>query len=158
MKAGLSCAAAVVALAALSAPLFAAAVPVSVNPARVKVLLKKLDADNFFVRQKADKALRAMGKPVLPLLKAEREKTKSLEVRYRLDRMMQDLTYDERIAEWVRLLGHANPQYREQAGQALRHAGTDVLPILKRELNSDLDAQGKARLEKIIDELSGVRR
>lgn len=153
MKPVLSCALAVL----LAAPLFAAAPPASVDDARLTVLFEKLDSDSFTVRHKADKTLRALGKPVLSKLKAERERTKSHEVRFRLDRMIQDLTYDDRVAEWVRLLGHPQPDYRRQAGQALRNAGANVLPILHREMENDLNTPCRANLEKIITELSKPR-
>jgi hypothetical protein len=139
-------------------PASAAAPPGRVDPARVKVLLRKLDAESFFTRQRADQALRAMGKPVLPLLRAERERTKSLEVRDRIDRMVRDLTYDEQIAGLVRLLGHTNRQYREHADRALRQAGADVVPILKNELKGEMGVEGRARLEKIIAALSAQQR
>jgi hypothetical protein len=135
----------------------AAGPPAGVDPARVQVLLRKLDADNFFTRQRADESLRAMGKAVLPLLRAERERTRSFEVRDRLDRMMRDLTFDEQVPTLVRLLSHANTKYRDQADCALRQAGAAIVPVLQKELKGDLDSQGRKRLEKIIAELSVQR-
>jgi hypothetical protein len=135
----------------------AAAPPAGVDRARVRVLLRKLDADSFSTRQRADEALRAMGEPVLPLLRAERERTPSLEVRDRLDRMVRDLTFDQ-VARLVRLLGHANPRYRDLADRALRQSGSSVLPLLRKELRAGLDAQCRARLERIITDLTGARR
>jgi hypothetical protein len=124
----------------------------------VRVLLRKLDADSFYTRQSADEALRAMGKPVLPLLRAERERTTSLEVRDRLDRMVRDLTFDEQVARLVRLLGHADPRYRDLAERTLRQSGSSVLPLLRKELRLGLDAQCRARLERIITDLTGPPR
>jgi hypothetical protein len=157
MQFAISCARALLVTFAVAGLLQGAAAPARMNPARVGVLLRKLDADNFFTRQRADETLRKLGKPVLPLLRAERERTTSLEVRDRLDRMMRDLERDEEVAGLVRLLGHANQQYREQADQVLRRSGTAVLPLLKKELKGELDGQCRARLEKIIAELSAPR-
>jgi hypothetical protein len=120
----------------------------------VKILLRRLDADNFFTRQRADVALRAMGKPVLPLLRQERERTTSLEVRHRLDRMLRDLTFDEEVSRLVRLLGHANPEIRLLATRALRQSGTSVLPLLRKELAAERNGQTRNQLAQIIRELS----
>jgi hypothetical protein len=158
MKTVLSCALCLVVLVTSGLPLKAAAPPGEVDRARVKVLLRKLDADNFFTRQRADGQLRALGKAVLPLLREERERTTSFEVRDRLDRMMRDLTFDEQIPTLVRLLGHASPVLGDQADRALRQAGLAVVPLLKKELNGNLDAPIRARVEKIIADLSAGRR
>ena len=135
----------------------AAAPPVSLSPVdapRVKALLHKLDADSFHTRQKADDALRSLGKVVLPLLNEELERTTSLEVRCRLRRMVHDLTIDERIPGLVKMLGHDNASFGEQAEYALREAGPAVVPLLRKELRPTLDAGRRKRLEKIIAELS----
>lgn len=157
MKPILCCALALLATVAAGS-LQAAGPPVGVDRARVKVLLRRLDADNFFTRQRADEALRALGKPVLPLLREERERTTSFEVRDRLDRMLRDLTYDEEVSRLVRLLGHANPQFRDLAARALRQSGTSVLPLLRREFEAERDLQARNRLAQIITELSVVSR
>jgi HEAT repeat protein len=150
MKSVLSCALVLLAATAVDA----AAPPGGVDRARVKVLLRRLDADNFFTRHRADLALRALGKPVLPLLREERARTMSFEVRDRLDRMLADLTFDEQVAHLVRLLGHARSDYRDQAECALRQTGPTVVPLLKKELAGELDAHSRQRLEKIVAELS----
>jgi hypothetical protein len=138
--------------------LHAAAPPGDVNPFRVRVLLRKLDADSFHTRQKADETLRGMGPRVVPLLQAELERTSSPEVRFRLSEMVQDLTIGERIPALVRMLGHDNPQFGAQAEHALRQAGASVVPLLRKELRPTLDANRRKRLEKIIAELSAPRR
>ncbi len=132
----------------------AAAPPAAVNTARVKVLLHRLDAESFHTRQRADDALRAMGKAVLPLLRQELGRTSSLEVRHRLNAMIYDLTIDERIPSLVEMLGHQNAQFGAQAEYALRQAGSCVVPLLKKELTPTLDSQRRKRIEKIIAELS----
>jgi hypothetical protein len=134
--------------------LHAAAPPAALNAARVKALLHKLDADSFHTRQQADESLRALGKAVLPLLREERSRTTSLEVRFRLDRMVHDLTIDERIPDLVRMLGHENTQFCEQAEYALRQAGASVVPLLQKELKPSLDIHRRKKIEKIIAELS----
>jgi hypothetical protein len=141
-----------------AASLHAAAPPAWVDAARVKVLLRRLDDDNFFKRQRADADLRAMGKPVLPLLLTERDRTRSLEVRYRIDRMVRELTYDREVSRLVQLLGHDNRKFSDLADGALRQAGTAVLPLLKKELRAEMNATSRARLEKIVADLSSVRR
>jgi hypothetical protein len=78
------------------AALQAAAPPERIDAARVKALLRRLDDEDFFVRQKADEDLRVFGRAVQSLLVAERERSRSLEVRWRLGRILHDLTLDRR--------------------------------------------------------------
>jgi hypothetical protein len=135
-------------------PVSAVAPPGGVDSAQVKVLLHRLDADSFHTRQRADDTLRSMGKLVLPLLRDEMTRTPSLEVRYRLGRLVNDLTMDERIGDLVHMLGHENSQFGDQAEYALRQAGVFVVPLLKKELKPTLDEKRRKRIEKIIAELS----
>jgi HEAT repeat protein len=148
MKSLLRCALVVVALG------ITAAAPPADCTARVKVLLRKLDADSFHTRQKADARLRAMGKVVVPLLRAELLRTTSLEVRHRVARIVEHLTFDERIPGLVEMLGHSNAQFGAQAEYALLQAGPSVVPLLRKELRPTLDTARRQRLEKIIAELS----
>jgi hypothetical protein len=136
----------------------AAAPPGHFDAARVKGLLRRLDAEKFLTRQKADETLRGMGKTVLPLLREELAHTPSLEVRFRLTRMVADLTFDERVPELVHMLGNADAQFCAQAEHALRQAGASVVPLLKKELTPTLQTQQRKRLEQLIAELSATRR
>ena len=133
----------------------AAAPPARVDPALLGGLFRKLDADDFFVRQKADAELRGMGKRVVSALRGEVERTRSLEVRWRLGRMVHDLTIDERVGDLVRLLNDNDAHMRARADYALRQAGPGVVPLLRRELKPDLAIEQKKRLEKLITELAG---
>ena len=150
MKAWSACAASLLALAAAHA----AAPPAPVDRCLVADLLRKLDHDRFDTRQRADQALRRLGKPALPLLRAELERTSSVEVRYRLKRMVHDLTIDERLPELIQQLGHSRPEFRALAGWELRQAGAAVVPLLEKELKAGLDAERRRQLEKIIAELA----
>jgi len=78
------------------AALEAAAPPERADAARVKALLRQLDDEEFYVRQRADEQLRGLGMAVQSLLEAERGRTRSLEVRWRLGRILHDLTLDRR--------------------------------------------------------------
>jgi hypothetical protein len=135
-----------------------AAPPAGVDSAHVKLLLHRLDAESFHTRQKADETLRAMGKRVLPLLKEELARTSSLEVRHRLERMIHDLTIDERIPGLVKMLGDHDPRFGDQAEYTLRQAGACVVPLLQKELTPALDGQRRKRIEKIIAELTSPGR
>jgi hypothetical protein len=131
----------------------AAAPPAACDEARVSELLRQLDDDDFFVRNNADKELRSMGKAVLPRLMAERVLTDSVEVRHRIDKMTASLTQAERLSGWVRLLNHSDARCRDKADQTLRQACPAALPALLK-IKNTLDAQCKARLDKLIDELA----
>jgi hypothetical protein len=158
MPSRLCCTAVFFVILVSAAGLRAAAPPGGVDAAQVKVLLHRLDADSFHTRQKADDTLRAMGKAVLPMLREELARTQSLEVRYRLERIVHDLTIDERIGDLVQMLGHENGQFCDQAEYALRQAGAAVVPLLKQALKPTLDGKRRKRIEKIIAELSSTER
>src|SRR5690349_16541736 len=131
---------ALAALLVLPAALPAAAPPAGLDPDRVQALLRRLDHDRFEVRQRADEALRACGRAVVPCLRSEIERARSLEVRWRLGRIVHDLTMDERVGPLVQLLGDGDPQTRERADWALRRGGAAVVPLLRKELRGDLSA------------------
>ena len=121
------------------------------------MLLHRLDADQFSTRLRADGELRAMGKRVLPLLRAEQARTDSAEVRDRLTVMIRDLTIDERVAQLVVMLGNKNTLERDRAEYALHLAGAGVVPLLRREMRPELGDEQKKRIGKIIAELTPRR-
>jgi hypothetical protein len=131
----------------------AAAPPAACDEARVSELLRQLDDDDFFVRHNADQQLRTLGKAVLPRLLAERVLTTSLEVRHRIDRLTQSLTPAERLTCWARLLAHPDARCREKADETLRKACPAALPALLK-IKHGLDAQSRARLDRLIEELA----
>ena len=134
----------------------AAAPPTCVDAREVEVLVRMLDDDNFHTRERADVALRAMGRPVLPHLRAEHGRTPSREVRDRIASMVRDLTVDERIGQLVTMLGDGDALTRARADYALRHAGVGVVPLL-REAQPTLDRDQRARVERIIADLEPRR-
>jgi HEAT repeat protein len=132
----------------------AAAPPAEIDSTQVKKLFRQLDHDEFAVRQQADETLRAMGKLVVSALKQEMERSRSLEVRWRLGRMINDLTLDERVEVLVKLLGDGDSQMRDRAEWTLRQGGSAVVPMLQKELKPRLTQQHRQRLQKIISELT----
>jgi hypothetical protein len=137
------------------APARAAAPPAS--KAAVEALLARLDHDRFVVRHKADQALRAYGKAILPVLHAHLAKTKSCEVRHRLQQMIADLNAEERVAELIRQLSDHRTEYRTQADWQLRRYGKAVVPLLRKELSPSLEPERRQQLERLIAELSARR-
>jgi hypothetical protein len=135
-----------------------AVAPPPLDAARVAALVKKLDADAFRTRQKADDALRALGRPALPFIRGELARARSFEVCHRLRLIEQHLTADDNVAELVKLLGHSDKKLHQHAGQALRNGGTSALPALRRELDKDLSPEQRKRLKKVIDDVSAARR
>jgi hypothetical protein len=124
----------------------------------VAELVRQLDDDRFTVRQRADRALRKLGRPVVPQLRLELEHTKSVEVRWRLTRIIYDLTVDERLPDLIRALGDSHADLREMADWELRRYGKAIVPLLRKELTAKLDKDRRVRLERIIAELSPLRR
>lgn len=136
----------------------AAAPPRPLDSAQVQNLLKRLDADNFHIRQRADQSLRDLGKSVLPYLREEMNRTRSLEVRWRLGRIVHDLTLDERIHSLVQLLADRDLKTRERADWTLRQAGSAVVPLLEQQLKPELSLEQRKRIRQIIAELSSENR
>ncbi|GMV81562.1 MAG: hypothetical protein AMXMBFR7_27460 [Planctomycetota bacterium] len=99
-------------------------------------LLKDLGHDDFATREDAEKGLRALGLPALPLLKDALAKTDDTEVRLRLERLVNDLALEaetdpDKLAALARkeaqakryekaqaLYEKAAAEYRKQAGSA----------------------------------------
>ena len=135
----------------------AAAPPPGPDAGHVRVLLRRLDADAFSTRLHADEDLRAMGKRVLPMLRAEQARTDSAEVRDRLTVMIRDLTIDERVGQLVELLGDKNARQRARAEYALHQAGAGVVPLLRQEIRPDTGGEQRKRIEKIIADLTPRR-
>ena len=132
----------------------AAAPPAGPDAKHVGVLMRRLDSDDFSTRLRADDELRAMGKRVLPYVRAEHERTESPEVRDRLTVMIRDLTIDERVGQLVKLLADDDAQTRARADYALRQAGASVVPLLRQEMRPELGGEQRKQIEKIIAELS----
>lgn len=135
----------------------AAGPPNRVDRVRLGELFNQLDDDAFAVRHKADGEIRGMGKVALPALKAELARTKSLEVRTRLRRIVADLSFDERVDGLVKLLGDHDTLTRERAAWTLRQAGTAVVPMLQKVLSPEMPREQRTRVEKIIAELAPPR-
>jgi hypothetical protein len=147
------------ALAIITASTLAhAAAPPALDAARVAALLEKLDHDRYNVRERADRELRKLGKPVLGRLRAEMERTPSVEVRRRLRRMIHDLTVDERIPGLVKELGRRETQFQQMAAWELRRYGKSIVPLLKKQLKPSLSAEHRQRVEALITELSASDR
>ncbi len=134
-----------------------AAAPPAIDRARLAALLLQLDDDNFDKREYADRALRASGKMLLPLLEGEKERNPSPEVRNRLEGIIRELTADEHVPELVRLLAETEPEVRDLADWELRRYGKVVLPLLRKEQKVASSEEVRRRLEQIITELSPAR-
>lgn len=61
---------------------------------KAAALLKDLGHDDFATREDAEKGLRALGLPALPLLKDALAKTDDTEVRLRIERLVNDLALE----------------------------------------------------------------
>jgi hypothetical protein len=81
----------------------------SIQPERVRTLVRQLDDDRFSVRRDADQALRGLGVPALPLLRTEVENAPSLEARRRLEAVIDELSR----LHWQRDLDVALRQAKE---------------------------------------------
>jgi hypothetical protein len=66
--------------------------------ARVAALIRKLDDDNFEVREAATKTLAELGPPAASLVAESRDKTASAEVKKRANEILDHID----AAEWLR--------------------------------------------------------
>lgn len=122
----------------------------------VQKLLRQLDHEDFHVRQRADDELRSLGTTVRSYVTAELGRTRSLEVRWRLGRILQEMSLDERVEVLVRLLGNKNSLAQDRAEWALRQSGPAVVPLLRNVMKLDPSAAQRQRVQKIIAEFTQV--
>jgi hypothetical protein len=72
-------------------PLSASARAAAPDAERVHILVRQLDSDDFSERVAADRSLRDLGVPAIPLLRAALAKKPSVEVERRLEAIIRDL-------------------------------------------------------------------
>jgi HEAT repeat protein len=143
---------ALIVLLALAAPALAA----EPDPKKVRDLVKQLDDDEFDVREKADAALRKLGKDALPLLRKELTAAPSAEVRKRLDRIVSELDRDplrEKVQALVPGLIADDFATRERSTTELVRLGKDALPHIKRELEQVTDPEAQQRLKRVVKQI-----
>jgi hypothetical protein len=115
------------------------------DEAKAKKLLAQLDDEDFDVREKAEKDLAAVGAAVLPLLRDALKNQPSVEVKLRVERLLEAFK-DQQFP---------NDQLRAQrAVEALEYAGTeDAIKALKALAGGDatdvVAHDAKAALERV---------
>jgi hypothetical protein len=140
--------------------LFAGVGLVSAQPAeadKVRALVRQLDDDKFEVRDKAEASLRKLGKKVLPQLKAELARTKSVEVRRRLQQLVGEMAPaapKSRVADLVRMLGDDRFEVRQRATRELVVLGRAAIPELRKELEKTGDPEVRTRLTVILRQIA----
>jgi WD40 repeat protein len=105
-----------------------------VDPGRIDKLIDDLDDDDFEVRQKAERDLKALGARAESALRAAMRKEPSLEQRHRIRRLLARL--DKLTADELR---------ERRAIQALAHAGTPRAEALLEKLSRGAETGRKAR-------------
>jgi hypothetical protein len=123
----------------------------------VRKLVRQLDDNEFEVREKAEKALLALGKKALPQLKQELRAAKNLEPRMRLERIVTALNpvdpLQKRVRALVRELDNDDFDVRTRASLDLLAAGKPALPLMRQELAKARSLEVRRRLEVIISRL-----
>ncbi len=115
------------------------------DPTRLKRLLAELDADDFFVREKATEELGKMGESVEPALRAARQATTEPEVKDRLQVLLAAIEESRGIP-----MPPGEPLRRLLSLQALEMSGTkeafSVLEALSKNSPSSFERDEAARV------------
>jgi hypothetical protein len=92
---------------------------------------------------------------VIPLLEEELTRVESLEVRCRLHRLLDTLGgVERRVQPLLKQLADDRFSKRQEADEQLRTFGKEILPVLKKTLQTTSDLETRRRLNKIIEDLS----
>jgi hypothetical protein len=138
------------------APNWSAAASQPLDTDQIRVLIEKLDDDRYDVRERAERELRKQPASLVPVLEQAAEKADSMEVRWRLGRVLEVVGGMERkVRMLLRQLTHESYSKREQADQELRKLGPKALPLLKKEIAVVRDAEATRRLQRIVNHLMG---
>jgi HEAT repeat protein len=125
------------------------------EPEKVRQLVRDLDDDCFDIRERAERDLARLGKEVIPLLEEELTRVESLEVRWRLHRLLDTLGgVERRVQPLLKQLADDRFSKRQEADEQLRRFGKEILPVLKKTLQTTSDLETRRRLNKIIEDLS----
>ncbi|HEY7307786.1 MAG TPA: sigma-70 family RNA polymerase sigma factor [Gemmataceae bacterium] len=119
------------------------------NTAKINRLLADLDSEQFETRERATRGLQALGMPAVPAMRRSLREQPSLEVRRRLEQILEKLESGERSADELRVL---------RAVEALELAATPearrLLDELSQRSSEDWLAQEAKMARKRLDERS----
>ncbi|MCZ7646848.1 MAG: hypothetical protein M5U26_16425 [Planctomycetota bacterium] len=137
--------------------------------AKVAALVKDLGSEEFAAREDAEKGLKDLGASILPLLKDAAAKTDDTEVRTRLERLIQDASFEaetdpDKLAELARkearaqnyekaekLYRKAAAAYRKQAEAAQDEAAKkDLAAKAEKAAEREKRAQGIAKTQEAV--------
>jgi HEAT repeat protein len=116
-------------------------------------LIRDLDDESWEVRDAADKALRRMGAPAAPFVRAALARDPSAEAKGRLKRILECVSS---VGKLIRQLGDDEYDVRVKAKEDLRAAGPGALPELRAAVNNP-DAEVARAAGEIIDDLTNPR-
>jgi hypothetical protein len=119
---------------------------------RVAALVRDLNSDKFADRERAEKALRKLGKVALPLLRKELARSKALEQRRRLEKLVREfdppeVRYRKRLRELLPALSNDRFDVRQAATRELVAMGKGAVPLMIEEMQKAGDAEVRRRLE-----------
>ncbi len=119
---------------------------------RVAALVRDLGSDRFAERERAEKALRKLGKAALPLLRKELARSKALEQRRRLEKLVREfdppeVRYRKRLRELLPALSNDRFDVREAATRELVAMGKPAVPLMIEQMQKAGDAEVRRRLE-----------
>jgi hypothetical protein len=116
----------------LARPCFALPPP---TPVKAELLIKQLGSNDYYEREAASKALRALGKPALPALRVACD-SKDAEVRKRARRLVEDLAPVQHASEptiWLELDVKQNVFIMQQPNFIFLPVQKDVLILTTKQ-------------------------
>ena len=116
---------------------------------RVDALIKQLDSDKFSDREAAASKLIVIGKDALPALENVLASKPSLEVRRRLENVMDEISVQV-AGPLIALLDEDEFAVRQKAHEDLERMEQRALPALRKALAKNPSAEVKSRVEALI--------
>jgi hypothetical protein len=151
-------------LTALPLLLNAAAPPSGPDPARLRVLVRQLDDDDYHTRERAEQGLSKLAEADVPALRKALAATTSAEVRRRLGRVIRRLAVSdprlERRQELLRLLTGMWSAGNQNLKASLRHMvdlSNDDFRLLREAVPLVADPKDRQRAQAIVDYLDRLR-
>lgn len=124
----------------------------SEKAARISMLIKQMDSDKFAERESAALELTAIGQAALPALEKELASKPSLEVRRRLEILIEEISV-ELASPLIALLDEEEFAVRQKAHEELEQLGERARPALQRALLKSPSVEVQSRVKALLGQI-----